>query len=165
MVHRNSGETLRVHKTESVQMNASSTKMGGTDHQKFSTDIRADHQKFSTDIRTVIYQFSGARNISAPEYSLGDRARESSINHERVGRFGRTLAEISPTIQAYNASYSVWPTKTKIPVGSSNKEACAGPTQTFFRPDTRAQEMWVKWEMNFDQPRFAVAPPTPSPVN
>ena len=24
------------------------------------------------------------------------------------------------------------------------KEACAGPTQTFFRPDTRAQEMWVK---------------------
>ena len=46
-----------------------------------------------------------------------------------------------------------------------DKEACAGPTQTFVRPDTRAQEMWVKWEMNFDQPRFAVAPPTPSPVN
>ena len=48
---------------------------------------------------------------------------------------------------------------------SCYKEACAGPTQTFVRPDTRAQEMWVKWEMNFDQPRFAVAPPTPSPVN
>jgi hypothetical protein len=49
--------------------------------------------------------------------------------------------------------------------GREDKEAYAGPTQTFVRPDTRAQEMWVKWEMNFDQPRFAVAPPTPSPVN
>jgi hypothetical protein len=29
-------------------------------------------------------------------------------------------------------------------VVTPNKEACAGPTQTFFRPDTRAQEMWVK---------------------
>jgi hypothetical protein len=43
----------------------------------------------------------------------------------------------------------------RIPASSGNlpnKEARTGPTQTFVRPDTRTQEMWVKWEMNFGTP-------------
>ena len=44
------------------------------------------------------------------------RSRENEINHHRVYRFGWNFNEIFPTIEIYNPIYSVWLTKTKIPV-------------------------------------------------
>jgi hypothetical protein len=66
--------------------------------------------------------------------------------------------------QLYNFSHSP-PLAVPVARRRSDKEACTGPTQTFFRTPVHRKCMWVMWEMNFDQPRFAVAPPTPSPVN
>ena len=102
MVHRNSGEALRIHETESFQVNVFQGQWVVLTIKNF----RLTSGPFYTNFLGPIQLTSG---FKSPEYFCDIRVRESSIVSDCVGRFGRKLAEISPTIQAYNASYSVWP--------------------------------------------------------